>query len=122
MNTFEGTVLDSVPEELPEDQRITPFVTDVSPDNVISMEFSETLNTSEEELSRDEQVAVRQSQNNGKKGRSLSEDQLAMYDGDNVGVYDVFSTISIQLDSTISDELEPVTVEWTIVNFDGESA
>ena len=61
MNTFEGTVLESAPEELPEDQRITPFVTDVSPDNVISMEFSEPLTTSEEELSNDEQVAVRRS-------------------------------------------------------------
>ena len=45
-----------------------------------------------------------------------------MFDGDNVGVYDVFDTINIQLDSTITDEVEPVTVEWTLVNFDGESA
>ena len=64
-------------------------------------------------MSSGEQVAV---------PRQLKEESLAMYDGDTVGVYDVFSTISIQLDSTISDELEPVTVEWTIVNFDGESA
>ena len=53
--------------------------------------------------------------------RKLSE-QLAMYDGEDVGVYDVFDTINIQLASTITDELEPITVEWSLVNFDGGSA
>ena len=45
-----------------------------------------------------------------------------MYDGEDVGVYDVFDTIDIQLASTITDELEPITVEWSLVNFDGGSA
>ena len=51
LDSFEGTVLESVPEELPEDQKIKPFVTSVDSDNVVNMEFSEPLSTSEEELS-----------------------------------------------------------------------
>ena len=56
-----------------------------------------------------------------RKDRKLSE-QLAMYDGEDVGVYDVFDTINIQLASTITDELEPVTVQWSLVDFESTSA
>lgn len=45
-----------------------------------------------------------------------------MYYGNDVGVYDVFDTINVQLESSISDEAEPITVEWTLIDFDGKQA
>ena len=54
-------------------------------------------------------------------GRRLSE-QIAIYDGLDVGVYDVVDTIDIKLGSSISDEIEPVAVPWTLVEFTGEQA
>ena len=34
-------------------------------------------------------------------------------------VYQVFDAISIELASTQSDEVDPVRVDWSLVNFDG---
>lgn len=37
----------------------------------------------------------------------------------NAVAYDVFDAISVELASTQSDDVEPIRVDWSLVNFDG---
>ena len=68
--------------------------------------------TTSEEFTNLDQVAIRQ----------LSENQVRLFDENGIALYDVVETLSIQLSSTESDNVEPVTVGWTLVDFDGQTA
>ena len=67
------------------------------------------MSTTSEEIEDLEQVAVRQ----------LQTEQVYLYKGDNIGLYNVFDTMGITLTSDEDDEVEPVPVDWHLVNFNG---
>lgn len=55
---FNGSVLESEPELLEPDQSMTPYVTDVTSDGLISLGFPEPMTTSSETFSDPAKVAL----------------------------------------------------------------
>jgi hypothetical protein len=53
--------------------------------------------------------------------RKLSaSEEVVLLDKKNASVYQVFDTINIMLISSEFEEAEPVKVDWTMVDFDGQ--
>ena len=47
---------------------------------------------------------------------------MRLIDENGIALYDVVDTLSIQMSSSEVDTIEPVNVEWTLVDFDGQNA
>lgn len=101
--------LQSQPPLLQPEDSMSPFVSDVTPNGQISLGFPEMLLTSPGMFADPASSAIR---------RGLSHEVIDR-NGDH---YEVFEAISIKLSSSESDDIEPINVDWSLKNFNGQEA
>ena len=103
--------LESAPLALEPEDSISPVVTDVSSNGLISLGFPEMMLTSPAMFADPAPSAIR-------SRRFLSREII-----DATGVkYEVFDAINIRLTSSEFDDIEPVKVDWSLKNFNGQEA
>lgn len=100
------------------EMQMTPFVTDVTSDGLISLGFPEPLTIDSATLSDPGQVAMPSTTSRRLLSKTVSfEDE----DGSEVK-YEILDTIEIKLSSTEDEDLEAIQVDWMLKSFDGQSA
>jgi len=83
----------------------------VTPAGVVELGFPEVIQSTSFALNANEETAVR---------KLSASKEVVLLDKKDASVYQVFETISIMLKSSEFDEAEPVKVDWTMVDFDGQ--
>jgi len=107
-----NTLLESPPMLLPAEQAISPFVTDVSSDGLIKLGFPEVMMTSPAMFADPAASGIL------RMSRRLSS-IMADEEGDE---YEVFEALNIQLSSSEFDDIQPISVGWSLKNFNGQEA
>ena len=84
---------------------------------IVSLGFSSPLEIDGQDLadSGSGEVAIR---------RELRQEVRLFKDDDpeDIAAYDVYKIIEIQLTSTVNDTVDPVPVNWFLLDFDGQQA
>lgn len=110
---FEGPILETAPKQLEPSESITPYVTDVSSDGVVTLEFSEVLTTSEDQFADATPTLVK---------RELSREVVLQNESGSRSDYDMYEAIEIMLSSTENEEIEPISIDWSLKSFNGKQA
>jgi len=111
MSSFGGTVLQSSPKAVKTNKKILPFIADVTPGGSVEFGFPEIILLTQAAFNAHEKSAIR---------KLTASEEVILLDKRNPAVYQVFDTIDIMLKSSEFEEAEPVKVDWTMVDFDGQ--
>ena len=114
LSMFNGPVLQAPPVKIASENEIEPFVEDVDDTGVVSLGFSDSLENDGQDLAESGEVAIR---------RELQSWEIELYDdhdSSKASRYEVFKMIEIQLSSSVYDNVDPVPVSWSLLDFDGQ--
>ena len=100
-----------------EEGTLEPFVSETSPEGEVVVGFSEPVDTTEGELAEGE-FAVPPPERRLRQKLMIRDEN----DPSEIHEYEVFKTIEMSLTSTLTDEIEPISVDWSLKSFDGYEA